>query len=74
MFSNSKVSTSTPFAKVAHGALVVVAGGDFDIGELAGRRILVGAEGVDAIPHAPRGDGKHAPELSAAHDPDGAAG
>jgi hypothetical protein len=53
--------------KVPHGLRVVVARRHFAIGELSGRRVFIRRESVDAISHAPRRDGKHAPKLPAAH-------
>ena len=45
---------------------VLVRRRDLDVGHLAGRRVFVRRERVDAVAHAPRGDGEHAPELAAA--------
>ena len=71
-FSNSKVTTSTPLREGANRVEVVVVGGDLEVGDLAGRRVFAGRQGVHAIAHAPRGDREHAPELAAAQHADGA--
>jgi hypothetical protein len=60
--------------KVEHRCFIVITRGHFAIRELAGRRVFIRRESVHAITHAARGDGKHAPELAAAHHADGRAG
>ena len=46
----------------------------FEVCDLTGGRVLIGREGVYAVPHAPRRNGEHASELPAAKNADGAAG
>src|SRR5204863_6940205 len=60
--------------KIFGGLDVVVCGIDFDIGDLSSRAIVSRIKRVHAISHAPRRDGEHATELSAAEDADGFAG
>src|SRR4051812_25863361 len=60
--------------EIAHRVEVVVGGLDLAVGDLAGGGVVVGGEGVDPVAHAPRGDGEHAAELTAAQDPDSRAG
>jgi hypothetical protein len=47
--------------EVAHGIEVVIGSRDLDVGDLARRRVGLGGEGVDAVAHTPRRDGKHPP-------------
>jgi len=61
-------------SEAAHGVEVVIGGDDFEVGDLAGGSVGVGGKSVDAVAHAPCGDGEHASELSAAEDADGGAG
>ena len=44
----------------AHGVEIVVGRDDLEVGDLAGRRVVLGRERVDAVAHAPRGDREHA--------------
>ena len=53
---------------------IVVGSLNFQIGHLPGRRILIRRQRVDAIAHAPRRDGEHAPQLAASQHADGRAG
>src|SRR5436305_8232857 len=63
-----------PAGEIAHRVEVVVGGLHLAVGDLAGGGVVVGGEGVDPVAHAPRGDGEHAAQLTAAQDPDGRAG
>ena len=62
------------FGEGADGVEVVVGGVDFDVGDLAGGRVVFGGERVDAVAEAPGGDGEHAAQLAAAQYADGRAG
>ena len=57
--------------KATSGVDIVVRSDHFDIGDLAGRGVEGGIESVNAVAHAPRGDGEHASELAAADNADG---
>ena len=50
---------------------VVVRRVDLDVGDLAGRRVVLGRERVDAVAEAAGGHGEHAAELAAAEHADG---
>ncbi len=50
---------------------VVVRRVDLDVGNLSGRRVVLGRERVDAVAEAPRSHREHAPELTAAQYADG---
>ena len=53
-------------SEAAHLVQVVVGGDYFEIGHLARGRVGIGRKCVDAVAHAPRGDGEHAAQLAAA--------
>ena len=62
------------FGEALHGLHVVVGGHDFAVGDVTGGRVGFGRERVDAVAHAPGGDGDHAAELAAAEDAEGRTG
>ena len=59
-FSNSKVTTSTPLRELADRVEIVVRGVDLDVGNLAGRRVVLGRERVDAVAEPAGGHREHA--------------
>ena len=54
----------------ADGVEVVVGGVDFDVGDLAGRRVVLGRERVDPVAEPAGGDREHAAQLPAAEHAD----
>ena len=60
-----------PAGELADRVEVVVGGLDFEVGNLAGGRVVVGRERVHAVAHPAGGDGEHAAELAAAQHADG---
>ncbi len=58
----------------AHGVEVVVRRVDLFVGDLAGRRVVVGRQRVDAIAEPAGRHGEHAPKLTATQDADGRTG
>ena len=70
-FSNSNVTTSTRLRERAHRVEIVVRRVDLFVGDLAGRRVVVGRQRVDAIAEPAGRHGEHAPKLTAAQDADG---
>ncbi len=73
-FSNSNVTTLTRRAKLRDRIQIVVRRHHFHVRHLAGRRVLIRRQRVDAIAHAPRRDGEHAPQLPASQHANGGAG